>query len=459
MRTTQPTDIISIINIVYSFILLTNLMLDNIVELRLGIKPNSNQSRNTINGGKRNIICTFKAAGGSISTLENRVEDTTYSGIIPFQKIIDNEYLDKRIVSNLLALQNGNVLDLSQPIVYNNQTYLPTKIRYTIDSDYSQWDDLVSELESIDEQLTLSLYFDISRINTSNYQVIQIREESYLNIVINPILFEIKEEVYWLPEAGKPLQFPRYEDPEGHFGFYGNDQIYPIPKRILDVVCKDYSADTLYSTDTPEYEIGDASVKRVMLALEKLENITAYPTGENSIADIKFKWDLIVKVHEKHYPLQIKSSELQAIEYWEMYNELWLDRQIPFLPAIVWTNFASSIDEMAKQFAQLFDVEFKKELPIVNNNFNSQIVINKDQLPQHIDQVRTGKKAHKYLLKALYEAAEKGTWNKAVEDLLQEVVNRGKNPAYQLINHCRTIAKARSIQAEILKNQEQNEQE
>ncbi|MBD2132473.1 hypothetical protein H6F47_08520 [Sphaerospermopsis sp. FACHB-1094] len=199
-------------------------------------------------------------------------------------------------------------------------------------------------------------------------------------------------------------------------------------------------------------------MKRVMLALEKLENITAYPTGENSIADIKFKWDLIVKVNDKHYPLQIKSSEIQAKEDWQIYKELWLDRKIPFLPAIVWTNFASSIDAMAKQFAQLFDVEFKKELPIVNNNINSQIVENKYQIPQHIDQVKTGKKAHKYLLKALYEAAERGTWNKAVEDLLQEIVDRGKNPAYQLINHCRTIAKARTIQAEILKNQEQNEQ-
>lgn len=280
-------------------------MLDNIVELRLGIKPNSNQSRNTVNGGKRNIICTFKGAGGSISTLENRVGDTTYSGIIPFQKIIDNEYIDKPIINNLLALQNGKALDLSQPIVYNHQTYLPTKIRYTIDSNYSQWRNLVSKLENMDEKLTLSLYFDISRINSSNYQVIQIKEESYLNIVINPIFFELKKEIYWLPEAGKPLQFPRYEYPEGNFGFYGNDQLYPVPKRILDVVCKDYSADTLYSTDTPEYEIGDASVKRVMLALEKLENITAYPTGENSIADIKFKWDLIVKVNDKHYPLFI----------------------------------------------------------------------------------------------------------------------------------------------------------
>lgn len=434
-------------------------MLDNIVELRLGIKPNSNQSRNTVNGGKRNIICTFKGAGGSISTLENRVGDTTYSGIIPFQKIIDNEYIDKPIINNLLALQNGKALDLSQPIVYNHQTYLPTKIRYTIDSNYSQWRNLVSKLENMDEKLTLSLYFDISRINSSNYQVIQIKEESYLNIVINPIFFELKKEIYWLPEAGKPLQFPRYEDPEGNFGFYGNDQLYPIPKRILDVVCKDYSADTLYSTDTPEYEIGDASVKRVMLALEKLENITAYPTGENSIADIKFKWDLIVKVNDKHYPLQIKSSEIQAKEDWQIYKELWLDRKIPFLPAIVWTNFASSIDAMAKQFAQLFDVEFKKELPIVNNNINSQIVENKYQIPQHIDQVKTGKKAHKYLLKALYEAAERGTWNKAVEDLLQEVVDRGKNPAYQLINHCRTIAKARTIQAEVLESLEQNQQE
>jgi hypothetical protein len=434
-------------------------VLDNIVELRLGIKPNSNQSRNTVNGGKRNIICTFKGAGGSISTLENRVGDTTYSGIIPFQKIIDNEYIDKPIINNLLALQNGKALDLSQPIVYNHQTYLPTKIRYTIDSNYSQWRNLVSKLENMDEKLTLSLYFDISRINSSNYQVIQIKEESYLNIVINPIFFELKKEIYWLPEAGKPLQFPRYEDPEGNFGFYGNDQLYPIPKRILDVVCKDYSADTLYSTDTPEYKIGDASVKRVMLALEKLENITAYPTGENSIADIKFKWDLSVKVNDKHYPLQIKSSEIQAKEDWQIYKELWLDRKIPFLPAIVWTNFASSIDAMAKQFAQLFDVEFKKELPIVNNNINSQIVENKYQIPQHIDQVKTGKKAHKYLLKALYEAAERGTWNKAVEDLLQEVVDRGKNPAYQLINHCRTIAKARTIQAEVLESLEQNQQE
>jgi hypothetical protein len=101
-------------------------------------------------------------------------------------------------------------------------------------------------------------------------------------------------------------------------------------------------------------------------------------------------------------------------------------------------------------------VEFKKELPIVNN-INSQIVKNQDQLPQNIDKVGTGKKAHTSLQKALYEAAGRGTWNKAVEDLLQEIADRGKNPAYQLINHCRTIAKARTIQAESLENQKQNQ--
>ncbi|MEB3150274.1 MAG: hypothetical protein VKL60_14840, partial [Sphaerospermopsis sp.] len=108
-----------------------------------------------------------------------------------------------------------------------------------------------------------------------------------------------------------------------------------------------------------------------------------------------------------------------------------------------------------KPVLALFGLDFSLS---PDNNINSQIVENKYQIPQHIDQVKTGKKAHKYLLKALYEAAERGTWNKAVEDLLQEIVDRGKNPAYQLINHCRTIAKARTIQAEILKNQEQNEQ-
>ena len=194
-----------------------------------------------------------------------------------------------------------------------------------------------------------------------------------------------------------------------------------------------------------------------MLALEKLENITAYPTGENSIADIKLKWDLIVKVHNKNYPLQIKSSKSQAQEDWQIYKELWTDRQIPFLPAIVWTNFASSIDEMAKQFSQLFDVEFKKELPISDEILINKAIKNKDKLPQHIDQVGTGKKAHTSLQKALYEAAGRGTWNKAVEDLLQEIVDRGKNPAYQLINHCRTIVKARTMQAETLKNQEHNQ--
>ncbi|MDZ8264401.1 hypothetical protein, partial [Nostoc sp. ChiQUE01b] len=199
-------------------------------------------------------------------------------------------------------------------------------------------------------------------------------------------------------------------------------------------------------------------VKRIMLALELLQGVNVWTTGENSIADVNFKWDLIINVNNQCYPLQIKSNYETAIEAYEKYVERWEQAKIPFLPVIFWTNAGSSIKKIAQSFAQLFDVPLKATQVSTNLEVVSTEV-NLHKIYKHIDEVGTGNKAHKPIVEALFDAAGRGEWHKQAEDLLQAIVDRGKNSHYQLINHCRIIGKARLKQAEVLKEKLENTQQ
>jgi hypothetical protein len=231
--------------------------------------------------------------------------------------------------------------------------------------------------------------------------------------------------------------------------------LYPVSEIRLNYWSTEYSNSSTYSYDTQEHTIGNQSIKRIMLALEFLQGVSAWTTGENSIADVKFKWDLVVNVNNRCYPLQIKSNSETATEAYEKYVELWEQAEIPFFPVIFWTNAGSSIKKMAQYFAQLFNVPLKQthlstnvEIPL------SKIISHKNY--KHIDEVGAGKKAHKPIVMALMSAAGRGEWDKQAEDLLQAIVDRGKNIHYQLIKHCQQIAQARLLQAKVLKEQLEN---
>lgn len=167
-----------------------------IIELRL---PISKPAQSFI--GRRKIVCNIGVSAGSITTSETNQGDITYSGIVFFQRV----YNSGRIY-NLLALQslhNNNPLDLSKPQDYNGITYPATNIRYELEFNQSDWERLISVLEDREPcTRTLSVFFDNARINNSNYRSIENNRGRYLNIRIHPLLFDLKNEVYWLPEAG-----------------------------------------------------------------------------------------------------------------------------------------------------------------------------------------------------------------------------------------------------------------
>lgn len=104
---------------------------------------------------------------------------------------------------------------------------------------------------------------------------------------------------------------------------------------------------------------------------------------------------------------------------------------------------------MALCFGQLLNIPLKATL--ISTKLQNEL---SKELPQisynHIDKIGTRKKAHKSVVDALFSAAHKGEWDKSAENLLQAIVERGKNPHYQLIKHCRVISKARTIQASVL---------
>lgn len=382
-------------------------------------------------------------------------EGFKYSGGISFQRhisLID----DKELTYNLLAIENQKVLDLSKGQIFNNIDYPASVIAYQLEMNNRNWEELINKLEEREAyERTLSIFFDPATVNSSNYREVERSGEQKLYITIHPVGFLLRPEIYWLPEAGLPIEVNLSKEIDENFGFCGADKLYPVSKKRLDYWSTEYSSSSTYSYDTQEHKIGDQSVKRIMLALEFLQGVSAWTTGENSLADVNLKWDLIINVNNQCYPLQIKSNYETAMEAYEKYVEQWEQAKIPFPPVIFWTNAGSSIKKIAQSFAQLFDVPLKATQASTNLEVDStEVSLHKSY--KHIDEVGTGKKAHKYIVISLMSAAGRGEWDKQAEDLLQAIVDRGKNSHYQLINYCQKIAQARLLQAEALKEKLEN---
>lgn len=427
-------------------------LLNKFVELRLPLqKPGS---KHNIYYSQRKTIYKLGCNSGSISVTE-KDNHLTYTGLVKFQTHLNNN----NWTYNLLALQNHQILDLSKSQVFNEIEYPASSISYQLEMSTENWKSLLKGLEKQQEidlgdkrrlyDRTLSIFFDPTVVNSSNYRKIERNGEQHLRIKIYSNYFNFKPEVYWLPEAGLPIEVKITNKTTEDFGFCGADKLYPVNEARLVYWSNEYSAKSFYPTDTLEHQIGNQSVRRVMLAIERLDNVTTWVTGENSISDVKFKWDLIVKLKNQCYPLQIKSSYEDAINAEQQYKILFQQGEMPFLPVIFWTNLNSSIDKMALCFEELLNIPLKKTL--ISTYLQNEL---SKELPQnhynHIDKIGTRKKAHKSVVDALFSAAHKGEWDKSAEDLLQAIVERGKNPHYQLIKHCRVISKARTIQASVL---------
>ncbi|MHC5772941.1 hypothetical protein [Nostoc sp.] len=395
---------------------------------------------------------TYKLAynSGTIVVVE-KDEGLKYYGNINLQRHITSG--DREFTYNLLALAliNQKILDLSKPQVFNNIEYPASLIVYQLEMDNDSWEGLIDQLENRElNERTLSIFFNLDSVNSSNYREVKQYKEKWLYITIHALGFILKPEISWLPEAGLPIELNISSGIDENFGVYGADKLYPVSEKRLEYWSRKDSSSSTYSSDTQEHRIGNQSVKRIMLALELLQGVSAWTTGENSIADVNFKWDLIVKVNNRCYPLQIKSNSETAVEAFEQYFELWEQAEIPFLPVIFWTNAGSCINKIAQCFANLFNVPLKATQASTNSEV-ALTKINSHKIYKHIDEVRTGNKAHKPIVEALFDAAGRGEWDKQAEDLLQAIVDRGKNSHYQLINHCSIIGKARIKQAEVLK--------
>ncbi|MBR8834206.1 MAG: hypothetical protein DSM106950_09250 [Stigonema ocellatum SAG 48.90 = DSM 106950] len=87
---------------------------------------------------------------------------------------------------------------------------------------------------------------------------------------------------------------------------------YSQPKIFVMQLC-DQIAKKNYDTETRSHELGQCTVDIVLSALNALRNVKAWQTPTNSVADIHWKWDLIIQHENYFYPVQVKSG-LDAIK-------------------------------------------------------------------------------------------------------------------------------------------------
>ncbi|MCU0566393.1 MAG: hypothetical protein MUF49_07330 [Oculatellaceae cyanobacterium Prado106] len=90
-----------------------------------------------------------------------------------------------------------------------------------------------------------------------------------------------------------------------HFGILGS--CIPQPKAVVDEVCRLQSG-TNYAQTTANHRSGQNTVIVVRSALEVLPGLQILQTPPNSLADVYWKWDLMVRFQDHFYPIQVKSG-------------------------------------------------------------------------------------------------------------------------------------------------------
>lgn len=93
------------------------------------------------------------------------------------------------------------------------------------------------------------------------------------------------------------------------YGLFAN--CYSQPKYLVEELCKENSQ-IAYNNKTRSHELGQWTVDVILSALNALPNVKAWQTPNNSIADVNWKWDVIIEHEDYFYPVQVKSG-LDAI--------------------------------------------------------------------------------------------------------------------------------------------------
>ena len=153
------------------------------------------------------------------------------------------------------------------------------------------------------------------------------------------------------------------------FGIYQINDLYPVPKKQIVKACSKIVAN--YSNTSANYRKGLRNELYVRYCLNKLEGVTAWRTPDGSYADCILKWDLVVKVEDSFYVLQIKSSEEGAMRFIEQYEEQ--------CPTIVWIEDAGPCDEneLINALSKLFgrtSVKLKAETIAAQICWNIRVV-------------------------------------------------------------------------------------
>ncbi|MCT7995313.1 hypothetical protein [Laspinema olomoucense] len=95
-----------------------------------------------------------------------------------------------------------------------------------------------------------------------------------------------------------------------HLGIFG--VCYPQTQDTVQKLCES-EADRFYSDISYSHELGQQCVDIVLFGLNAIPNVKAWQTPSNSIADVVWKWDVIIEFENNFYPLQIKSG-LDSVE-------------------------------------------------------------------------------------------------------------------------------------------------
>ena len=102
------------------------------------------------------------------------------------------------------------------------------------------------------------------------------------------------------------------------FGVFG--KCFSQPKEFVERLCNN-STRTRYRNDSLQHRIGQETVDTVLAALNSLPDVKAWQTFNNSVADVCWKWDVLIE-HQNHiYPVQIKSSLIGISECQENFRQ------------------------------------------------------------------------------------------------------------------------------------------
>ena len=281
----------------------------------------------------------------------------------------------------LLKFRNNELVTIPDSERYQGHDYPLSNVSYRLEADQKFWNLMVGRLESevmrsgyshlsifVDETKTREWIVRYPKPSNQNNLI-------RLEIPIKAIKFEISKGIYWLEEAGTPIEVDWLVDPHGRFGCLGN-KIYPITEPRANFYSSQFNSKGFYDLNTPEHERGEIALNNVKASLERLNGIKAWQSPHMSDADIKFKWDLFFEINNIVYPLQIKSSLRAAEEALSEYQKT----RLPFMPLIIWVNPPESEDsarelvkDLALRFSKILDIPFR------TNKENVEVFFLKEQ--------------------------------------------------------------------------------